>query len=272
MTKLIMNRRPVGRFGNHLFQKNLLDQLSSHYELEVFHPTFIGADISKSLKKNKFERGLLSVNSRKLNELLDPGISWNVIDALITEEINAGRNLIVPPGVMGLRFFETVFVDPSKVGNLSNIFLKNPKERSTYIGMHFRGTDFKAWNEMADIGWEYYIAAAEMLMQSQPRLNNAPIFLVTDDPQHETVLRIQKSCKVSVVSSQGMFHDFSLLLNSAALIASPSTFSFWAAVIGQVSTVTFPIKWTNYREEVNDPFWYGVANKSTGILGDVYLI
>lgn len=258
MTKLIMKQRPVGRFGNHLFQKNILDQLAYKYSLSVHHPKFIGSEFSPDFRSTRYLTGLMVRPTTKLLELKDLSVGWSEIELRIAELIDQDRMIEIPSGVMGARFFESLYKSPHNIGGLSDLF-SDSQEHLPYIAMHFRGTDFRSWNELADIDSNYYLKACSYLQNSEVFTTSTQIRLVTDEPTHETVKKIVRETGAKILPSRGFLDDFKFLLNSKGLISSPSTFAIWAAIIGEQKLVTFPEQWVNSRIKARDAFWEGIS-------------
>lgn len=258
MSKIIMKQRPVGRFGNHLFQKNILDQISFKYSLPVHHPKFIGSEFSPDFKSTRYLRGLIARPTTKLLELKDLSVTWSEIELRITELIDQDRTIEIPSGVMGARFFDSLYTSPRNIGGLSDLF-SDSQGNLPYIAMHFRGTDFRKWNELADIDASYYLKACNFLQQSDAFSASTQICLVTDDPTHKTVKEIISETGARILPSRGFLDDFKILSNSKGLISSPSTFAIWAAIVGEQKHVTFPEQWVNSRIKAEDTFWNGIA-------------
>lgn len=99
------------------------------------------------------------------------------------------------------------------------------------LTLHIRGTDFVnlGWDSIAGI--EYYksaISKMEKLINSQKIIN-----VVTDDIAYAKNLlnSLSKDYKFNFISNSPV-EDFIFLRNSNFLISSPSTFAFWAIILG----------------------------------------
>lgn len=268
----IMKQIPVGRFGNHLFQWNLINQLAMEFEIPYSHPKFIGSNFSKGLRRHNYIRGLVRYPSYRLIELKNKNVYWCEIEELIRSKIRDGVSIEIPSGVMGSRFFDSNYRNPSGIGDLSTLIRRQDNQSEPYIAMHFRGTDFREWNELADIPSGYYSDALDTLKALRTLKGDLKVRLVTDDPDHVTVAQIRKSTGAIVERRDSQFEDFSILANADALISSPSTFAIWAAIMGKPKSVAFPKAWVNSRIEIEDPFWIGISGNRGKLFDSVVMV
>eukprot|EP00435_Cladocopium_sp_Y103_P059283 s266_g21.t1 len=93
----------------------------------------------------------------------------------------------------------------------------------------------------------FYKWALEHYLQNVP--GPGKIWIVTEPRQrrHPTVMRLQKELGAEVyqeadrLGKEGWLGDFAFMRLASYLAIAPSTFSWWAAFIGDASTVYFPI-------------------------------
>lgn len=268
----IMKQSPVGRFGNHLFQWNLIKQLAMEFEIPYSHPKFIGSNFSKELGSHNYIRGILRSPSYRLIELQNNKVHWCEIEQLIRSKIRDGVSIEIPSGVMGSRFFDSNYRNPSGIGDLFTLIKSQKNQSKPYIAMHFRGTDFREWNELADISSGYYREALDTLKASKSLSADLIVRLITDDPDHDTVAQIKKYTGAIVEGRNNQFEDFSVLANADALISSPSTFAIWAAIVGKPKPVAFPKAWVNSRIEIQDPFWIGISENRGNLFDSIIMV
>ena len=109
--------------------------------------------------------------------------------------------------------------------------------------LHIRETDYKDIGIF--LGYDFY----------KKLINNSgfgDIIIVTDNSKCETVQKlVSEGCKLhsdgyvnkfETVSDDRSMNDFNLLLNSANIALSQSSFSWWAAFFGNHKKIIFPYK------------------------------
>ena len=140
-----MLETPVGRFGNHLFQANLLHQLGNTYGASVFHRTFLGNEQYTGLNGQFISNfNLRNLKFNYLSIISEKSIPWINVDRQIQEALSLGSTLIIPSGVMGSRFFDVTQADPNDFFKPTNRFKHEiENENEIKIGIHFRGGDFE---------------------------------------------------------------------------------------------------------------------------------
>jgi hypothetical protein len=117
--------------------------------------------------------------------------------------------------------------------------------------LHIRGTDYNQLGWF--LGYKFYKALIE---------NNkfTKIKIVTDDPECDTVNKlVQDGCELVTRGPEAGFNincdkraidDFKTLLYSKNIAISQSSFSWWAAFLGNHNKVIFP-----YAKETNKGMW-----------------
>ncbi|EKO35987.1 hypothetical protein B273_0614 [SAR86 cluster bacterium SAR86E] len=122
---------------------------------------------------------------------------------------------------------------------------------ANYIALHFRGTDFSQWKKHSIIKEDFFI-------DSIPSDYTDTIFLVTDDSHHSIVQAIvetlvSRGLKILLVSGNP-FSDFIMLMRAKKIIASPSTFSLAAAILGS-KKIIYPQKYAAIEGKNGNLFW-----------------
>jgi hypothetical protein len=97
-----------------------------------------------------------------------------------------------------------------------------------------------------------------------------PVRLVSDDPDWcEQVLVPLLPADTRVVRGGSAMSDFALLRQARQIVVSNSTFSWWAAVLGQAKTVVAPTPWFNdpdvKAKNLAQPQWT-FRDKTSGVL------
>jgi hypothetical protein len=125
------------------------------------------------------------------------------------------------------------------------------------VAIHFRGTDFKLWKAHSIISHDYFV-------NSIAKLNGYNcINLFSDDHNHPTVREIQRFAtenKWNLLTFSGcQYSDFSLLCRADAIVASPSTFSLCAAILGG-KQIVFPNSYAIREANNGSNFWVDLVS------------
>ena len=242
-----------GRLGNQLFQVNFAAQIAS--KLNV--PLRLGkTSVNQLCEKSNYAQGKYAFRSKPnliLNrEYFLQSSTEEVIDFCLNA-VDSGRNIELPSSMLGEVFFDYLFVDPKSLFTPNRrISLPNDSNFKDYdrIAMHFRGSDFQDWNSNYVMEYEYYCRVSKEL-----NINGTRIDLFTDDPQHSTVIALYRNGIVSrIIHSRNYFEDFWQLSKYPTLVASPSTFPLWSAILGQTKLLIYDKNWyQNYG--VKEVFW-----------------
>ena len=126
--------------------------------------------------------------------------------------------------------------------------------------MHFRGTDFKAWNKNASLDFDYYKRAIDYCLEYFTNKNNIFV-LFTDDlnflPYESTVNYLKENKQKYYLGNleNSPIYDFYQITQSDVLISSPSTFAIFAGILGKNKKIIHSKEWLDYAINNNDTFW-----------------
>jgi hypothetical protein len=248
--KIYLSSELRGRLGNQLFRINMALQLSTYF------------DVSVSLPLNKYTNLFNLPNIRR--------VSWDRIrthegSALKCEEFLSsetctllgkiercllnGKDIIIPPDLLGQGFDRYCFFKPKELISLKH----KPafREFNNSVAIHFRGTDFSKWNPLAVMNTDFYMQSIELL-----KIGDLSVNIFSDDLESLTVKSLIECIpKSKLFPSVSLQKTFSALSQHRYIIASPSTFSLWAAILGQPSVFVISKKWITLMESAGDNFW-----------------
>jgi len=105
--------------------------------------------------------------------------------------------------------------------------LRSPGKRD--VVLHFRGTDLSS--AQMPLGYYCWILANERFER---------LWIVTDDPGHEAVLKLADLYPSTVVSD-GVISDFPFIMAAKTIILTVSTFSWMAAWLSNADKIYFPL-------------------------------
>jgi hypothetical protein len=161
------------------------------------------------------------------------------------------KRLIIEGNFLGDYFYEYNVCSPKDVVRIKSF----DQSKEPYISMHFRGTDFKTWNDAAILNSDYYLESLDYV--DRTLREKLPIIIITDDmslPNLGDVFnRVKK--RAIIQSSRNYIKDFKTVVNSTAAISSPSTFAIWGGILGNQEIITHSRNWVNERAEAGDIFW-----------------
>jgi len=164
---------------------------------------------------------------------------------------NFDPNLLnIPNNTILSGFFQTekYFNDNNKIKNwfkiISNdkvdaLLSKYPIDKYCFI--HFRGTDYKVWDDGKRFLPITYFKNAIKLIKTIK--NDIKFVVITDDVEGAKEYFVDHD-----VISNDMMDDFKLLYYSKYCIIPNSSFSWWAAWLSDNKTITVaPDNWLNYQ-------------------------
>jgi hypothetical protein len=211
-----------GRMGNRMFQYAL------------------GYILAKKKECNLFHQGLVNFNIEpNVGDVMNPlqTLQYGVQFINIDELFDTDRDILINSYVQQSRFFTPYRSD------LVDIFKSDSADiiNSNKLVVHIRETDYTQIGTF--LGYNFY----KDLIDSS---GFADIILVTDNSNSDTVLRLlSDGCTLSTegyvdkfsvnCDDRGMI-DFNTLRNSENIALSQSSFSWWAAFLGQHKTIIFP--------------------------------
>lgn len=247
---LLMNRRPSGGFGNQLFQYNFLFQFSHIHGVEFLHrgfPQLSGFELQKESKikslllgMNAFNISLETINERKWQQTCDE----------VQQFFQEGKSVNVMPGILGEYYKEVTNIDPKFVfrSNQGKINVQNEH----FLAVHYRGKDFHQWNSRAVMSFEFYLKGVQKALKNDSKINQIKIF--TDDRESETVSRLVGFFGAEI-SDGSEEEDFKEMMQTKTIVASPSTFAFWSAALGDCQEIYYSRDWLHYASETGQKFW-----------------
>jgi hypothetical protein len=241
-----------GQMGNQLFHYNNLVQLSHIFKQK---------SLSLSFENNHlFNLNNLSnkTNQIKINEILTSDILLNG-DFLIDDN----KNYLIDVSLYELfyKFNEISTFDIFKL-NVDLTF-----ESKKQISIHFRGTDYKDWDQKSQLDTDYYVNSIDYITK---QINDEHFFSIyTDDfsleSYKETLKYLTNNNKeVRLGNKQNVCQDFIELSNSDYVISSPSTFCISASFCGKKNKkIIQSNEWMKYKIESDyfrDIFWKQLNN------------
>jgi hypothetical protein len=273
-----MQRPPSGGLGNQLFQVYFGQAVARLNSLPLSLPT--GLRPPKVVRTSPFAEFRRRPFEKKLNisneDLLRFGLT-NVL-AMISTQISNGKSVCLSPGILGVPFFELArLVSPSDVFQLNSEAKEGTPTRGCgdtsilKVALHFRGGDFLQWDSRAILPPTFYSAAIDFVRSSFDC--EIQWHLVTDDSGLSSFKHCQQLLHLDHIPERSWLEDFYLLADCDVVISSPSTFCFWASVLGKNKIIQSK-EWINYKLSAGDHFWSQVAqcNSESDIYRLIHII
>ncbi len=245
---------PVGQLGNQLFQLNSLWQLSEYLTTDYFYHGFdslskLGFKNAKKPHFGQLIRPLKFLNVDSISNALEAGN----LSELFTSSRN--RNYVIPAGLMGEYFFDLLFRDPRYLLDPQGTREPLNSRNEVNVALHFRGKDFQQWNPKSIMNANYYKKAIFEIM-SENLKQSLQISIFTDDPQNLVVQELLTWKEYNFhLSNASLKQDFLAMSRSDYIVASPSTFAFWASLSWNQPKMIYSHEWIEHRLEVKDKFW-----------------
>ena len=257
-----MTRRPSGGLGNRLFQYQFINALGLATGAQVYRPGDRESAWLRGISGRNQIRAHRSWQTRTVGLKDVEQLTWSGLVDFADGVLDGGHKLKVRPGILGPFFFETLDQYGLQVGLRQPRVTKRRAQPPTIrVGMHFRGTDFHAWDATAILPSAYYLDAMEYVGElfGDAECEFVP---VTDDPTLESLIEITKKLDWGVAVPRAMKEDFLILSECDAIICSPSTFCFWAGIQNPDSLLIFPRKWVQAAGVAGSRFWQQLEIRS----------
>lgn len=256
-----------GRLGNQLFKVNMALQLSVFFDARVSIPF---TKYTKLFKLPSFR----VVSCKKLeanNNLIlrcNDFVSRDKSDLLlkIGERLQIGNDVTIPPDLLGEGFETYSFLHPRELISLKKY--RDYGYLANSVALHFRGTDFLEWNPVALMNADFYMESIYTL-----GLSHLDINIFSDDLESTTVRHLVKYLpKSRIFPKSSLANTFSALSQHGHIIASPSTFSLWAALLGSPSSLTISRKWIDAMVNAGDNFWPLMAENKNSYIHKINIV
>lgn len=255
-----------GRMGNRLFHYNFLRQIAKQTGIDYFCTDFpeskLFEDIAVSRKRTKLFRTSKYTSKEILQYTPDEFLK------LVKDENAKGRDIVFNPPMLGEIFFDYLFFDPNEFIRVKSDFRKDFKmnvQGKKVIALHFRGTDFEAWNKNASLKFDYYKSSIDFCAE-QFHSEEIVFGLYTDDihfPAYtESISYLKQQGKKYFIGNldEPAIVDFYQMSQSDVLVSSPSTFAIFAGVLGKQKKIIHSKAWIDYATGRNDAFWVKLAS------------
>lgn len=215
-----------GRVGNRMFQLAFGYLLAKQKNVKLYHTGLPNFDIHPSV---------LGVNP--VDPIYTRSYGDNYVD--MCELLETNRDIVVDSFVQKAEYYTPFKQDLKTFFNVRPFTINNDK-----LVIHIRETDYKLINQF--LGYKVY----RQLIDKSGFKN---VIIVTDNSECETVKRlVADGC---VLNSEGVvttfnttndaraMNDFDTLLQSDNIALSQSSFSWWAAFLGEHDKIIFPSVW-----------------------------
>ena len=216
---------PWGRMGNRMFQYAFAYILASKRNTRLYTNGLHNFNIPNTL-------GLTPVNPIYTRSYGDNNVNMH-------ELFNTKRDVVVNSFVQ-----KSCYYLPFR-NELKEIFNVSPciQEYDDTLVIHVRETDYVQINQF--LGYDYYRKLIDFS-------GFKDVVIVTDNSECETVKRLVKDgCRIhsegivkdfNTTNDVRAMNDFNKLLRSDNIAISQSSFSWWAAFLGDHSNIIFPYK------------------------------
>lgn len=251
--------RPSGRLGNQFFQLHFLRQVARRFDFSISQYGFSDLSMVKdSGFKLQFGAALLKRPIRIIQEHVDE-VGFEEFESQLLKHSQEGRHIVLGPGFLGKYLLETQYYPRSEILELQKV--KSIISEELRVAIHFRAGDFISWDEKAIMPLKYYEKAIEYIVDSYREVKLS-FNLFTDEATHDVARGLQERYKTLIsIQSSNPVRDFLAMSESEIIVHSPSTFSFWASMIGQEKFNIYSAQWLDYKCESEDKFWMDLRFK-----------
>jgi len=223
-----------GRMGNRMFQLAFGYILAKQKGVKLYHTGLPNFEIRPSVL------GVTPVNAIYTRSYGD-----NYVD--MGELLETNRDIVINSFVQKAEYYTPYKQELKKFFNILPCTINKDK-----LIMHIRETDYQMINQF--LGYEIYKQILE-----KSGFKTATI--ITDNSECETVMKLlADGCvlnsegvvkEFNTVSDARAMNDFDTLLQSANIALSQSSFSWWAAFLGEHDKIIFPSVWNKGQWKAN---------------------
>lgn len=217
-----------GRMGNRMFQYAFAYLLAKQRNVPLISPGLPNFNIPPNYKDSNLTA--MPIFTRSYGD--------NYVD--MNELMTTKRDIVVDSFVQKSQYY----IPHRNV--LRNLFsIEDNVINKGKLMVHIRETDYIGLNKF--LGFDYYYNTIK-----QSGFNFKDVILATDNSNCETIKRLLKEgCTLNSegyvntfnpVSDSRSMNDFNTLLQSENIALSQSSFSWWAAFLGNHKTIIFPEK------------------------------
>lgn len=252
MRKIICN--VYGGLGNQLFQICFLLTIAEENFIDNLHIDISSIDsfrVKRNFSVNKLFKLPIPIRKHIITRLRVPRLT--TLNTSLISLINDKNYQDIKPYKGRLILMDGYFQRLSKRNENAINKIKNAYEYYSTIPkldavIHIRGGDFLTDQHREFNDHLYYQSAIKMLLNYYQR--GRDLIVITDDTVYakDLLSQVKASAYYNLVYTESNFlDDFNLLTNSKIKIISTSTFSFWAALIGEDNskTIIAPDVWYN---------------------------
>lgn len=240
---VIVEYDPAGRMGNRMFQYAFGYILAKLKQCDFYHDKIQNFGIERRVFSSTYNN---PINTRRF------GYQYADINTLV----NHNGDIIVDSFVQKSSFYLNYRDDLRSLFKVNDDIINQDK-----LVLHVRETDYVQVN--AFLGYDFY----ESLIKDSGFID---VIIVTDNSRSKTVQRlIASGCSLNsegvvdrfnVTSDSRAMEDFRTLMYSENVAISQSSFSWWAAFLGNHRKVIFP-----YKRDIS---WWPVSPQEDDI--DLY--
>lgn len=258
--------QPSGGYGNWAFQVNLLVQIGLLARVPAVIPRYKEGGFPKPIGAMT---GMLSGSAQLLAKSMVEEAPLIELTRSVVEYVSAGQSVSLETGILGEPFNKFSVVDPMQLFSTKRWWAHRDQHAASTVGrdspsghirvcLHYRGTDFSSWDPTAVMSVDYYLEALEKVRVENPS-STLSVAGVTDEPGSVTVQQLTKTgVRFSSIRERAS-KDFSMLRRADVVIAPPSTFSFWASMLGG-KVIYFPKAWVSQKAKSSNFWWHAGRN------------
>lgn len=247
--KFGMNQAASGQLGNQLFQANLILQLEHSLAMKSFHGAFDGHQLFPALRRTNLLLPRTGSNFLLRSEEIR-SMSWAELKGCVKEKTDKGEIVLISPGILGEYFFKCSEIDPNTFLGFNRV---GRVDGNKTVSIHMRGGDFRNWDHTAILPIKYYDDAIDLVVDKfGPKVR---IKVFTDDVSLPAFKHLRGKLPTAIIGSGGRYKDFIDLANSDCIVSSPSTYAFWATILGKPEVIIHSKNWVHKKIEHGDVFW-----------------
>lgn len=218
----------VGEFGNNLFTYTYSRIMSERYGIQLISDLPKNGYLTNTTSKkgNIYNTSPIIVDDRDNPDFISPNFSEK-------------RMYIICGFFQDIKYYQ----DREYIKTFFKLPTLDANEEDLVI--HIRLNDYKYFGELGTVlNPTYYLEAIK-------KVNYKKLYIVTDEPTDESYLSNFKDLSPTIVHGSPE-HDFRFMMRFKKIIIANSSFSWWAAFLGEASELYSPSVWLRYCTHIKD--------------------
>lgn len=251
-----MRSVPRGGLGNRILNHFNLQSIASGLGVDYFSANVRDVQFIPGIYRPRVVR----LTSKNLAVFGRTDVENSQFFEKAKEALRDGKVIALRPRLLldSFAWTETAGAQITRKTRAKRCSIHRAESEGRELVFHLRGGDFKSWNPEAILSLDYYVEASEIATREFSEFFSVRI--ATDDQNHPALDGLRKYLRqkdfplASELCESPLACDFRAMIDADVLVASPSTLSLSAAIIGSARTIHSQ-QWLDSNGKTQEYFW-----------------